>query len=528
MTRKGIYLSQDIASSYDYIIVGSGSAGSVLATELDRLQAGTILLIEEGRKAGHYQSRRPALYPHLFQNPTISHVDRTVPQSALVGRSLLVPSGKGWGGSTLINAMILSCPHPADLERWHRLLGTTWDAQILRDLLRELLGFLDTHYDRNPELHPISSDILRSMAAKSSFASLFAYNRLAKNGRRESIWRVLQSSTSAKSIKGLRGCKVESIEISCDRAVGVNLKQSPHNSLETIRANQAVILSAGTLKTPTILLKSGIGKKENILMHRELAVDSPQVGENLSDHLVFPITFTSTKPALPSQMDRELNRLWVAKGLGPLASNIAELGAFGWQDDTETYKLLSRDETRRPCFQWHITPSHYLEYPTKIPATHAVSVGVTTLHPESRGSIDWRKDGSFGIDPKYLSEARDEEELRAIVKWTREWISQCPWRCILGDELIPGLRRQSDESVGGLLRRLSCSIYHYVGTCALGTESDSVCDPSFRVRGCEALYVCDGSSLPEQVSGNPQVAIMLFALKLARELAKNRWVNSTH
>lgn len=518
MTRKDIYLPQDIASSYDYIIVGAGSAGSVLATELARLQAGTILVIEEGGKAGHSQSRRPALYPHLFQNPTISHVDRTSPQSSLAGRSLLVPSGKGWGGSTLINAMILSCPHSADLKRWHQRLGPTWEPRMLCDLLQELLGLLGTHIDRDPELHPISKEILRIMSAESSVASIFAYNRLVKKGRRESIWRVLPSSTSRNEINALRGCQVESVKLSCDRVVGVNLKRLPHNTPETIRANQAVILSAGTLKTPTILMKSGIGKKESVLMHRSLLVESPQVGQNLSDHLVFPLTFNSSKPSLPSLIDPDINRLWIEKGIGPLASNIAELGAFGWHDENKIFKLLSLDEKQRPCFQWHITPSHYLEYPTKIPATNAVSIGVTTLHPRSRGSIDWQEDGTFRIDPNYLNDAKDEEEFKNVVKWTREWIYNCPWKSILGDEMIPGVRRQTDESIGGLLRRLSSSIYHYVGTAAMGTQPDSVCDPCFRVRGCEGLYVCDGSSLAEQVSGNPQIAIMLLALKLAREI----------
>lgn len=522
MTRKDIYLPQDIAPSYDYIIVGAGSAGTVLATELARLQAGTVLVIEEGRKAGHPQSRRPALYPHLFQNQTISHVDRTVPQTSLAGRSLLVPSGKGWGGSTLINAMILSCPHFEDLERWHQRLGATWEPRMLCGLMQELLGLLGTHLDRDPELHPISKEILRSMSAESSVPSIFAYNRLVKKGRRESIWRVLPNSTSSHKISALRGCQVDSVEISCDRVAGVNLKRFPHNTPETIRANLAVILSAGALKTPTILMKSGVGNKESVLMHRSMTIESPLVGKNLSDHLVFPITFKSHKPSLPSLTDRDVNRLWIQKGVGPLASNIAELGAFGWHDENKIFSLFSLDGKRRPCFQWHITPSHYLEYPTKIPATNAVSVGVTTLHPRSRGSIDWQVDRTFRIDPNYLNDPTDEEELKTVVKWTREWIYNCPWKSMLGDELIPGVRRQTDESVGGLLRRLSSSIYHYVGTAALGTQRDSVCDPGFRVRGCEGLYVCDGSSLPEQVSGNPQIAIMLLALKLAREIAGTR------
>lgn len=522
MTRKDICLSQEITTNYDYIIVGSGAAGSVLATELAILQAGRILLIEEGSRAGHYQSRRPALYPHLFQNPAMSHVDRTPPQANLAGRSLLLPSGKGMGGSTLINAMILSPPHPSDLERWQSLLGSTWDTRSIRDLLSEIYDRIDAHVDRDPELHPISRKILRSMTEADSSVTLFPYNRLVRNGRRESIWSVLRRSVSTEVITRIRGCKVESVAISGDRAVGVNLQESTHTTPETILANKAVILSAGALKTPAILMKSGIGPRESILMHRDLVIDSAQVGKNLSDHLVFPITYAISNPSLPSQMNDEMNRLWIDRGSGPLASNIAELGAFGWHNDKDSYTLSSPDDALRPCFQWHVTPSHYLEYPTKVPATNAVSVGVTVLHPQSRGSVDWRNDGSFSIDPNYLSTRGDQDEMKAAVKWAREWIESGPWRSFLGDELIPGPRRQSDESVVAMIKRLSSTIYHYVGTSAIGAAPESVCDPSFRVRGCEGLYVCDGSSLPDQVSGNPQVTIMMFALKLAREIAKNQ------
>ena len=522
MTRKDIYLSQHIAPSYDYIIVGSGSAGSVLATELANLQAGRILLVEEGTKAGHYQSRRPALYPHLFQNPEISYVARTLPQANLAGRSLLLPTGKGMGGSTLINAMILSPPHPSDLERWHQVFGPSWDKRLMLDLLAEVFDRIGTHVDRDPELHPISREILQSVASNKLSASLFPYYRLVKKGRRESIWRVLRRSSKIEMVTRIRGCKVEGVLISGDRAVGVNLKKSTDNTPETILANKAIILSAGALKTPEILMKSGIGPKESILPHRSLAIDSPQVGKNLSDHLVFPITYATSNPSLPSQMDDDMNRLWIDRGGGPLASNIAELGAFGWRDDQDTYTLSSPGEKLRPSFQWHITPSHYLEYPTKTPATNAVSVGVTVLHPQSRGSVDWGKDGTFCIDPNYLSNKSDLDEMKTVVQWTREWLSKCPWRSLLGEELIPGARRQSDESVVAMIKRLSATIYHYVGTSAIGIAPDSVCDASFRVRGCEGFYVCDGSSLPDQVSGNPQVTIMLFALKIARELANSQ------
>jgi len=519
ISRKDTSTINKIASSYDYILVGAGSAGSVLAYELTRLNAGSVLTIELGLRAGHRQSRRPALYPHLFQNPMVSHVDRTVPQCNLAGRSILLPSGKGLGGSTLINAMILLRPHAADLLRWYQLLGNNWHPELMSQLLDYLEEKIIPSLDSAPYLHPISKMILHHMDLNSPPNPITPFRRFTRAGRRESIWRTIRHTGLLEKIDVLRGATVNSVGFSGDRASGVNLSSPPNKTEITIHAHKAVILCAGALKTPTILMKSGIGPKESILPHRSLIYDAPRVGENLSDHLVFPISLKYPEESLPSRFDEEHQRQWLLHGTGPLASNIAELGAFGFHEPPSNYNLATNTHNNAPHFQWHITPTHYLEYPTKEPATNAVSIGVTLLHPESRGSIQWTKDGTFQIDPNYLSTPYDRLEFVRVVQWTRKWIENCPWRSLLSEELIPGTRRSSDESVEATIRRLASTIYHYAGTCAVGKAEDSVCDPFFQVRGCHGLYVCDGSSMPQQVSGNPQVSIMVMAVKLARMLA---------
>ncbi|XZE21789.1 GMC family oxidoreductase [Pirellulaceae bacterium SH449] len=519
MQRKAGSADSISTSAFDYIIVGAGSAGCVLATELSRGQSGTVLLIEAGSKAGHYQSRRPVLYPHLFDSPDLSYRDRSAPQVKLGGRSILLPSGKGLGGSSLINATIVVRPGDEDLRHWHQLLGDSWDPERTNDLLDELLESLKTHIDHKPTLHPLSRQILDRCSQAPIPESLFPYARLVRHGRRESIWRALGEFRNSASISMLRGAKVNSVQFSGSRAVGVEVSASNGSSSEAIRANKAVVLCAGALKTPTILMKSGIGPKSAILPHRNLIVDSPWVGKQLCDHLVFPITYSTSEESLPSRFCADENRTWLRSGEGPLASNIAELGAFLWADEQGAYSLEPAKSNAPPSVQWHITPTHYLEYPTKHPSTNAMSIGVTMLHPKSRGEIRWEKDGSFTIDPMYLIVESDLSEFVAATQWTRQWVQAGPLQSMINDELLPGSKRQDDRSVQAMVQRLATTIYHYIGTAAIGADSASVCNANFEVRGCERLYVCDASSLPTQPSGNPQLAVMLLAKMLPRTIA---------
>lgn len=519
MQRKATSAKSISTSAFDYIIVGAGSAGSVLATELSCRQSGTILLIEAGSKAGHYQSRRPVLYPHLFDNPDLSHRDRSAPQVKLGGRSILLPSGKGLGGSSLINAAIVVRPCDADLRHWHSLLGDSWVPERTNNLLDELLESLKTHVDHAPTLHPLSRQILDRCSQASMPESLLLYARLVRRGRRESIWRALSESRNSAPISLLRGATVRSVRFSGSRAVGVELSASNGTCLESIRATKAVILCAGALKTPTILMKSGIGPKSAILPHRSLIVDSPLVGKQLSDHLVFPITYSTPEVSLPSRFSADDNRRWLRSGEGHLASNIAELGTFLWADEQGAYSFEPAENNARPSVQWHITPTHYLEYPTKHPNTNAISIGVTMLHPKSRGEIHWEKDGTFTIDPMYLTVDSDLLELVKAIQWTRQWVQNGPLQSMIDEELLPGSKRQNDRSVQAMVQRLASTIYHYIGTAAVGRDSESVCDANFEVRGCERLYVCDASSLPMQPSGNPQLTIMLLAKMLSLTIA---------
>lgn len=519
MQRKASSADSISTSAFDYIIVGAGSAGCVLATELSRRQTGTVLLIEAGSKAGHYQSRRPVLYPHLFDSPDLSHRDRSAPQVKLGGRSILLPSGKGLGGSSLINAAIVVRPTEEDLRHWHQLLGNSWVSERTNDLLDELLESLRIHVGHTPPLHPLSRQILDRCSPQFAPGSLFPYSRLVRHGRRESIWRALGESRNSASISLLRGATVNSVLLSGSRAAGVELSASNGMSFTAIRANKAVILCAGALKTPTILMKSGIGPKSAILPHRNLIVDSPLVGKQLSDHLVFPITYSTSEESLPSRFSADDNRRWLRLGEGSLASNIAELGAFLWDDEQGAYSLEPAKSNARPSVQWYITPTHYLEYPTKHPNTNAISIGVTMLHPKSRGEMRWEKDGTFTIDPMYLTVESDLRELVKAIQWTRQWGQHGPLQSMINDELLPGSKRQDDRSVQAMVQRLASTIYHYIGTAAVGTDSESVCDANFEVRGCERLYVCDASSLPTQPSGNPQLAVMLLAKMLSRTIA---------
>jgi choline dehydrogenase len=511
--------TRNLPDIFDFLVVGGGASGCVVAASLIEQNAGSVLLIEAGERASHPFVRRPVTYPRLFENPTFSHSLRSVPQSQLAQRRVSLPAGRGLGGSSLLNAMILCPPHPDDFDAWQRAAGQNWSWSSVQSASAWVESTFERVIDKNPSISPLSQQLLEAFQGTDQQGLVFPYRRAIARGRRVTAWSLLKGQCRSSRFTVEKGVSALKIVLDMDRAVGLEVLSHHRSTRETILARKGIILCAGAIGSPGLLLKSGIGPKEDAISTQPWQIDAPMVGKNLHDHMVFPITYSTTLPPLPSQFTRDEQIQWWNEGTGCVASNIAELGSFATRSHDGSYCLINPTHPEQPSMQWHITPTHYLEYPTIPTPSACLSVAVTLLHPKSRGEIRLSCDNSIEIDPAYLSVESDRTNLIQMIQWTRRYVETSPIAKFLVGEVLPGVRRTSDEQVSQLVDRLAQSIYHYVGSCAMGTNLNSVCDAEFQVRGCQGLYVCDASSMPAIVSGNTQWTVMLMARRLGVLLA---------
>lgn len=511
-------------SEYDYIIVGAGTAGCVLAAELVRRQAGSVLLVEEGDRTSHRFSRTPVLYPHLFSDARFCYPYETVPQPGLAGRRIRLPAGRGIGGATLINAMIYMPPHRGDFDDWQKIAGDDWTWDQCQSALRHIETMYPDREWNVTDLHESSQALLRLTQHDDAPTVLFPYERTTRDGLRLDVKHAWLKNGSSNELSIVRGVRVKRIRIKLDSAEGIECSTTDSDH-EFIRCTKGVIVCCGAFGSPQLLANSGFGRNVIRGSQETIVHESIMLGENLQDHLVFPIVLESPCHPLQSRFSRTERHDYLSKRTGPMASNIAELGAFLWPNASGRLVFCEVDRSNgpMPTVQWHITPTHYLEYPTRDVPSPCMSIAVTLLHPKSRGRMSLNTpagaDGQSLIDPEYHAMAEDREGLVTAIQWAREWVANHATEQWTAREVMPGDRRVSAEQVSRLVERLATTIYHFAGTCAIGKENDAVCTPRFRVRGSDNLFVCDGASIPSLPSGNTQVTVMMMANRLAEWLA---------
>ena len=505
-------------------------AGCTLASEITKRELGSVLLLEAGGPATSIHLKVPSQYPLAFSGRH-SWGHTTTPQSNLTNRRIAIPVGRTLGGSSAINAMIFMRAHGSDFDAWHSVLGEEWSPHRMEEAFRaieQVTGMLDQAL---PELHEVTEDLMecigqsvpRHRRLEEPRLGVGPFVRCQRNGRRQSAWDLQLNPRSRKPSLTVRtDTEVKQIEFDLDRATGVQVLT--HHGIESIHASQGVILCAGAIHSPRILLGSGIGDAEDMRgLGRSLVCQSPAVGQNLHDHLVYPIVHhlrrgVSLNPS-PSKADRIR---YLRDRTGPRSSNIAEAGGFfAWHGSSNASV---------PDYQWHITPTHYLEYPHRNDPTSAISFGVTVLQPKSRGRISLvRSEDASGtdakgpftlcIDPAYLTEESDRTTFVRAIQESRELLADSNLQTLLGQEIMPGEKRIDEDQIAKSIARFATTIYHYVGSCKMGTSKDhSVVDPHFRVHGIDGLHVCDASVLPSIVSANPQCTVMMMAYRLANWL----------
>lgn len=334
-------------------------------------------------------------------------------------------------------------------------------------------------------------------------ATPMVYQRLCRRGRRWLPCELLRADKGRVAI--VRGV-ADRLIWENETVVGVHVR-GEHDDFD-LRASDGVVITAGAIATPLILMRSGVGTREDLDRHGiDARLECSALGNHLSDHLIMPVVFerqTSSEPfrALPTMQD--LAR-WQVMGSGPIASNLAECGGL-FQDQS---------------LQFHVTPTHYLTYP-KQDAVASMTIGVNVTQPQSTGQIRLRSkrpEVAPEIAPGYLNHEADLAGTLVGIRLARELAERSPLAESIRLELIPGDKRSSDDALTRAIGRYAQTLYHPVGTCRIGQVADSVIDHNFAVRGSSNLWVVDASILPGPTVGNPNATVMTLAWWAAERIA---------
>jgi choline dehydrogenase-like flavoprotein len=511
---------------YDYIVIGAGSAGCVLASRLTERPDTNVLLIEAGPPDRKREIHIPAAFSKLFR----SEVDwnfSTEPQEHLNRRKLYWPRGKVLGGSSSMNAMIYMRGARADYDAWRDAGNAGWGFDDVLPLFKaqenQERGASTEHGIQGPlnvaDLHtvnPLTEVFLKAceaagIAKNADFngaaqAGAGLYQVTQKNGARASAADAfLKPALRRGNLTVWTQVQVARLMVEEGRATGVEFFQKKSQSRQQVRAAREVILCAGAIGSPQLLLLSGIGpRKELEELGIAVVADLEGVGRNLQDHLNIGQSFHSMQEISLSDAESIPNLLkYLFKKTGPLTSNIAEAGAF----------LKSRPELEECDLQLHFAPVHFVEHGLKNPPGHGFSLGAVLLTPKSMGRIYLRSADPRelpAIDPCYLSEEEDVAVLREGVKVVWKLLESTAFDACRGKAVF------EKQDTASYVRAHAETLYHPVGSCRMGSDDSSVVDATLRVYGVEGLRVADASVMPRIVRGNTNAPAMMIGEKAAR------------
>lgn len=532
----------------DYVIVGGGSAGCVLANRLSADPQAQVCLLEAGPPDSSPFIRVPLGIVRMMMSKKLNWHYFTEPQPELDGRRLFWPRGKTLGGSSATNAMIYTRGHPADYDHWATLGNRGWAfADVLPLFLRSehheagagafhaTGGPLNVAAQRSPN---VLSRAFVDAAVQAGYRfnpdfngadqeGVNCYAVTQRNGERCSAARAfLHPVLQRRNLAVRTGAHATEVLLAGKRATGVAFLRAGRR--ETVQARREVLLAAGAVNSPQLLMLSGVGPPDELGRHGiALRHALPGVGQNLQDHLDVLVVHRCSRPVslgislatLPAQFKRVYD--YLAHRTGALTSNSAEGGGF----------IRSGPGAPLPDLQFHFTPARLDGHARTLRSAlftlwgHGYALHVCGLRPGSRGSIALQRADPLAaprIDPHYLSDPADLALLVAGVRAARRVLAAPAFDRYRGEEIFPGSAAQSDAQIVQFIRRKAETIYHPVGTCKMGRDAMAVVDDTLKVHGIDGLRVADASIMPTLIGGNTNAPALMIAEKAAELILAER------
>ena len=535
------------ANTYDYIIIGAGSAGCMLAKRLTENPQKKVLLIEAGKSDNYIWIHIPVGYLYCIDNPRADWRFKTVAEKGLNGRSLLYPRGRVLGGCSSINGMIYMRGQAGDYESWVQATGD--EAWSWENALKRYKSFEDYHGDANQwhgkggewtvskqRLRWPIMDKFRDAAVEAGIPSSDDFNRGDNFGvgyfdvSQRKGWRLntskafLKDAVKRSNLTVLTEAIVTKLKIDpvTKNCSGVVYRQNGISTEAVIDSTGEVILSAGAIGSVQILERSGIGAAAHLKkLGIPVIADLPGVGENLQDHLQLRMIYkVNGIKTLNTKANSLFGKMMIGleyllKRSGPMSMAPSQLGAFAY----------SSPDQQSANVEYHVQPLSLEKFGEDLHSFNAFTASVCNLRPTSRGSVHITStdpEAPPAINPNYLSTDEDRKVAAESLRLTRNIVKQSALTPYAPEEYKPGIQYQSDEELVKAAGDIGTTIFHPVGTCKMGRDDDpmAVLDSQLRVRGIQNLRVVDASAMPTITSGNTAAPTMMIAERVAELLTR--------